>query len=331
MRSRYEVVKLVKSWEGLNKKDGSYKKIIDIYNSYNGQLPRNIKMQYGWAWCACTWSALAIQLGYTDIMPIEISCGELIKAAKKMGIWVENDGYIPSPGDGILYDWDDSGKGDNVGWPDHVGTVIDMKESSGYFIVMEGNYSNSVKKRTMSINGRYIRGFIVPKYDIGMIDESSTAANSSSETKTSEVVAREVIAGDWGANPERKDNLAKAGYDPQEIQNLVNQILNGSAVQPQSPIQNQIQPIEKYVVASAKAKSSDFNLSGVYETTADLYCRNDAGTNKKALCLIPKNTKVKCFGFYTTVNKIDWYYIQFVMDGVRYTGFSSSQYLKRVK
>ena len=41
-------------------------------------------MEYSWPWCACTWSALAIKLGYTDIMPIEISCPELIIAAKKM-------------------------------------------------------------------------------------------------------------------------------------------------------------------------------------------------------------------------------------------------------
>ena len=85
-RSRQLVVNLVRSWEGKNEADGSYKEIIDIYNSQQGKLPRNIKMQYGWAWCACTWSALAITLGYTDIMPVEISCYYLIEAAKKIGL-----------------------------------------------------------------------------------------------------------------------------------------------------------------------------------------------------------------------------------------------------
>ena len=97
MRSRSEVVKLVSSWIGKKEADGSYKEIIDIYNSFTGAFPRGIRMKYGWSWCACTWSALAIALGYTDIMPIEISCGELIKRAKEMGCWQENDGYVPSP------------------------------------------------------------------------------------------------------------------------------------------------------------------------------------------------------------------------------------------
>lgn len=84
VRSRQAVVDLICSWEGLNEADGSYKKIVDIYNSYTGSFPRGVKMQYGWAWCACTWSATAIKLGYTDIMPIEIGCEELINRAKKM-------------------------------------------------------------------------------------------------------------------------------------------------------------------------------------------------------------------------------------------------------
>lgn len=104
LKSRAAVVNLVNSWLGKNESDGSYKSIIDIYNSFTGAFPRGTKMQYGWAWCACTWSALAIKLGYISIMPIEISCFYLIEAAKKMGIWVEDDAYVPSPGDAVLYD-----------------------------------------------------------------------------------------------------------------------------------------------------------------------------------------------------------------------------------
>ena len=55
MRSRSEVVKLVSSWIGKKEADGSYKEIIDIYNSFTGAFPRGIRMKYGWSWCACTW------------------------------------------------------------------------------------------------------------------------------------------------------------------------------------------------------------------------------------------------------------------------------------
>lgn len=167
--SRQAVVNLIKSWEGKNEADGSYKSIIDIYNSYSGPFPRGTKMEYSWAWCACTWSALAIKLGYTDIMPIEIGCEELIKNAQKMGCWVEDDAYVADIGDAVLYDWDDNGIGDCTGYADHIGTIIEVHKDAGYYIVMEGNYHDSVAKRKLVINGRYIRGFVTPKYTTNTI------------------------------------------------------------------------------------------------------------------------------------------------------------------
>lgn len=175
-KTRSAVVSLAQSWVGKKESDGSYKSIIDIYNSYTGTFPRGTKMQYGWAWCAATWSALAIKLGYTDIMPIEISCFYLIEAAKKMGIWVENDAYVPKPADAILYDWDDSGSGDNTGTPDHIGTV--EKVEGSLITVIEGNYSNAVKRRVLKVNGRYIRGYICPKYDGAGSSSGSTSSGS---------------------------------------------------------------------------------------------------------------------------------------------------------
>lgn len=162
-KSRFEVVKVAASWIGKKESDGTYKEIIDIYNTYKGPFPRGIKMQYGWSWCACTWSAIAIKLGYTDIMPIEISCGKMIEKAKEMGIWKESDSYEALPGDAILYDWDDNGVGDCTGWPDHIGII--EKISNGIYTVIEGNKNKAVDRRTIKINGKFIRGFITPKYD----------------------------------------------------------------------------------------------------------------------------------------------------------------------
>lgn len=164
MKTRSEVVKLVNSWEGKNEADGSHKEIIDIYNSHK-PWARGYKMPYDQPWCAVTTSSLAIALGYTDIIPVECSCYYLIEKAKNMGIWIEADNHIPKIADFVLYDWNDNGKGDNVGVPKHIGTVIEVNEAEGYFIVKEGNYNNAVKNRKMSINGKYIRGFICPKYD----------------------------------------------------------------------------------------------------------------------------------------------------------------------
>lgn len=323
MRSRNEVVRLVNSWIGKNEADGSFKSIIDIYNSYNGKLPRGIKMNYNWAWCACTWSALAIKLGYTDIMPIEISCGFLIDEANKMGCWVEDDGYIPKPGDAVLYDWQDNGKSDNTAWPDHVGTVTYVNKDAGYFEVTEGNYSDSVKKRTVSINGKFIRGFIAPKYDEEIIEPVQWISG-----KSISEVAHEVITGKWGNNPERATRLQLVGYDPKAVQDEVNKILNGSAIVPSNPVQDHNQPYDKQVNCTCYAKYKNTNYDDVYETTANLYLRNDAGTNKKALCLIPKGTDVHCYGYYSISNKFVWLLVEVVLDGVKYTGFCHKAYLK---
>lgn len=322
--SRYKVVDLVESWLGKNEADGSHKEIIDIYNTCKN-LPRGTKMLYNWAWCACTWSALAIKLGYTDIMPIEISCGKLIDNAKAMGCWQEDDAYVPAIGDAILYNWDDDGIGDNTGGPDHVGTITYVNRDAGYMEVVEGNYNKAVKKRTISLNGRYIRGFITPKYN----DTATSSISIDTTRKDTHTIALEVIAGKWGNGDARKNALSNAGYNYTDVQSIVNQILNGSATTPKQQEQDQIQPVSKKVVATCAAHKFDRALTGTYTTTDALYCRNDAGTNKKALCLIPKGTKVNCYGYYNISNGIKWLYIQFTMDGIQYTGFSSSQYLKR--
>lgn len=323
--SRQKVVDTVNGWVGKNEADGSYKSIIDEYNKCPAeQLPRRARMEYGWAWCAATWSAAAVKLGYLEIMPIEISCYYLIEAAKKMGVWVENDAYTPQPGDAVLYDWDDSGTGDNTGSPDHVGTVTYVNTASGYMVATEGNYSNAVKKRTISLNGRYIRGFIRPKYDEGAVtDPPKTGGKSASE------IAHEVIAGVWGNGDARKKELEAAGYTYKDVQAEVNKILNGSATQPKQQEQDQAQPVAQKITATCYAREYDKNAKGVYKVTAEggLYCRNDAGTNKKALCRILHRTEVTCYGYYSSFAGEKWLYIQFVMDGVRYTGFSSAAYL----
>lgn len=160
--TRSEIVKQAQEWVGLNESSGSFKKIIDLYNSHK-PLARGYKLKYTDAWCAGTIGALAVACKATDIIPMEVSCPYMISHAQKMGIWVEADNHVPASGDIVMYDWQDSGSGDNRGGADHVGIV--EKVSGSIITVIEGNYSNSVKRRDLQVNGRYIRGYIVPKYD----------------------------------------------------------------------------------------------------------------------------------------------------------------------
>lgn len=175
-----EMVKLMQSWIGKKEADKTHREIIDIYNQHR-PLPRGYKVKYTDAWCATTVSAAAIKLGYTDIIPTECGCGQMIELFKKIGSWVEKDNYTPAPGDIIFYDWNDSGKGDNTGWPDHVGVV--EKVVNNKITVIEGNYNDSVKRRNMSINSKYIRGFAVPKYDAEP-QQSTTPVTTNKPTPT---------------------------------------------------------------------------------------------------------------------------------------------------
>ena len=158
---REQVVNIAVGWLGCKESNGSHKKIIDLYNSHN-PLARGYKVKYTDAWCSTFASAVAIKAGLTDIIPTECGCENHIELFKKLNSWQENDAYIPSAGDYIFYDWDDNGTGDNKGHADHVGIV--EKVSGNTLTIIEGNYSNSVKRRTISINGKYIRGYGIPKY-----------------------------------------------------------------------------------------------------------------------------------------------------------------------
>lgn len=204
---RSQVVKQAQAWIGRNESDGSFKEIIDCYNSHK-PYARGFKMDYKTAWCSCFVSAVAIKLGYTDIIPTEVGCGPHIELFKKLGIWVENDAYVPKPGDIILFDWEDSGSGDNTGFPNHIGYV--EKVENGKITTIEGNYSNAVKRRTLAVNGKYIRGYAVPKYDPEPATENeSKTENTTATYKEESTVMIELYVLRYNAKGEQVKNLQR--------------------------------------------------------------------------------------------------------------------------
>ena len=213
--NRKRIVNTAKSYIGTV---GGSSNHADILHFFNLVKPQGYTAKKSDPWCAEFVSACAIQtFGKKDAVtffPLSASCPRMVVEAKAKAIFIERDSYVPKKGDFILYDWDDSGKGDNKNSPDHVGIVEKVKD--GVITVIEGNKHDKVARRTITVNGKYIRGFVTPHYDR---IQAKLILKSNSE------IAKEVIRGDWGNGAERKKALTASGYDYDAIQKEVNKIL----------------------------------------------------------------------------------------------------------
>ena len=182
------ILTIARGYLGCKESNGSHRQIIDLYNSHK-PLSRGYKVKYTDSWCATFVSACAIKANYTDIIPTECSCNQMINGFKKIGRWCEDDAHVPSPGDIIFYDWQDNGVGDNKGSSDHVGIV--EKVEGNTITVIEGNKNDAVARRTIKVNGKYIRGYGLPKYDTNATNTST--APSKSQTNTSSALGTYMI------------------------------------------------------------------------------------------------------------------------------------------
>nr|DAO44122.1 MAG TPA: CW7 repeat protein [Caudoviricetes sp.] len=241
---RRKVVSTALSWIGTREYDAKHYEMLDIYNSQR-PLPRGTRMQATWPWCAMFVSVVSLQCGLRGIMPTECGCPGMVRLYQELGRWVENDANTPSPGDVIFYDWQDSGVGDNVGQPDHVGIVLDCDGNN--MTIIEGNNANAVNKRVLAVNDRFIRGYGIPDYASkadGAEPQPEPAPEPTPEPtpqptpqpepeKPAEeptvdpfitAKAREVINGKWGNGQARKDALA--AWFIKAVQDEVNRLLS---------------------------------------------------------------------------------------------------------
>ena len=138
-------------------------------------------MKYTGEWCAAFVTACAAKCGATDIIPVECHCNHMIDAFKKKKCWIENENIVPKVGDIVFYDWQDSGKGDDKGSADHVGIVESVNMDAKTFVVIEGNYRKSVKRRYLKFNAKCLRGFARPKYKKEKIGVKKTVCNKLSK------------------------------------------------------------------------------------------------------------------------------------------------------
>lgn len=189
---REKAVRVARAWLGCRESDGTHKPIIDLYNSVK-PLPRGYTVKYNDKWCATYVSAVAIQAGLTKIIPRECGCDAMIQLFIKMGRWCEDDAHVPDAGDVIFYDWQDSGKGDNTGTPDHVGIVCGV--TNGIIEVAEGNKDDAVGYRHIPINGKCIRGYGLPDYVSMATMKADSAKPEEPEAETYTVKKGDTLSG----------------------------------------------------------------------------------------------------------------------------------------
>ena len=234
---RQKVVSTALAWLGTRENTAKHLEMLAIYNAQR-PLPRGTRMLASWPWCAAFVSTVSLQCGLRDIMPTECGCPGMVRLYQELGRWVEDDAYIPSQGDVIFYDWQDTGYGDNVGHPDHVGIVLDCDGQN--MTIIEGNNANAVNKRVLAVNDRFIRGFGIPDFASKADGAEPQPAPEPTPAPTPQpepekpaeeptvdpfitAKAREVINGKWGNGQARKDALA--AWFTKAVQDEVNRLL----------------------------------------------------------------------------------------------------------
>ena len=99
--------------------------------------------------------------------------------------------------------------------------------------------------------------------------------------------------------------------------------------QPSAPAEPE-EPVKKSVTATQHAKSKSDAVKGKYVVDASsVNVRDGAGTNYKILTTIPRGTVVNNYGYYNTVDGVKWLFVKFDYQGITYTAFVSSRYLKK--
>lgn len=228
-RTAQDLLNVARGWLGCNERDGSFKKIIDLYNATK-PLPRGYAVRYSDEWCDTFVSACGIKAGCSDLIGRECGCEQHVNIFKNLGIWIEDGTIAPKAGDIILFNWDTNVQQNN-GYSDHIGIVESV--SGGVITTIEGNSSEAVRRKTYRVGHGNIRGFARPRYA-----QSSSAPVKPQKPAQKDIttIAKEVIAGKWGNGDDRKNRLESAGYDFNAVQNEVNRILSGSSKPSLKPV-----------------------------------------------------------------------------------------------
>lgn len=192
-------------------------------------------------WCAYAISAIMKKCGFIGKYQGGIY-GFASDAARedsgKLGIWFKKGAKTPQPGDYIMFRYSSFLNPIDKYSASHVGMVEAVNGNT--ITTLEGNVdgwgdnwagTSSFKRKTRYLSSTDVYSFYRPNWK-NESTSSGTAAGVSKDTaskpaakKSVDVIAREVIAGKWGAGDERKKKLTAAGYSYSAVQAKVNELM----------------------------------------------------------------------------------------------------------
>lgn len=178
--------------------------LISIAKTQVGYSEVNYSTKYGaWIgspstpWCAAFISWCARQAGIpTSVIPTSASVGSYINIGK-YHFATNISGYIPSAGDIMLFKPLAGNSTTSYYTPaivngkyracSHVAIVVSADASKGTVTVIDGNWGNAVRYRTIKLSTYYIAAYVTPNYNSGYVANSSgssaTGGTSSYYTK----------------------------------------------------------------------------------------------------------------------------------------------------
>lgn len=198
MATANDVLNVARSWIGYSEANGKYREIIDYYNKNTS----GYDLSYSDPWCDGFVSAVAVKANAVDIIGFEVGCERHIEKFKALGIWIEDGTITPIPGDIILFNWDSKIQ-PNDGFADHIGFVESVNGNT--ITCIEGNLSDAVGRRNITVGDGRIRGYARPKYGGASSNTSNNTSTNKPVTSTQTTVIGNIsVDGKWGPETTKK-------------------------------------------------------------------------------------------------------------------------------
>ena len=254
-------IKVAEAFYGCQTGDEQQQMIVELYNQIK-PLPRGYKLKAGDPWCAAFVSACSYVVAALDYVLPECGAQEMYYAYPEGR--TARTGKPAERGDLLFYDWNHDGRADHVG--------IVLENMSGYLEVIEGNFGGACQIRHIKNDDQDIYGTARPFW--GESDErvkwvDCDLLNLRADPSMDAEVILEMCYGDPVTVAAESDGWSLVTYTDPKLGKKNGYCGSGYLADSAPPI--------------------------LGETTTAVYLRADAGTDSKAIAVLPAGTSI----FYT--------------------------------